>query len=79
MEKTPKISKIGPYVIEEKEGKKAFCTCGESKKDPYCDGSHKGTGFVPKIVIIDKKKKVAWCGCKHSKNKAFCDGSHKNL
>ncbi|GGG27285.1 hypothetical protein GCM10010964_14030 [Caldovatus sediminis] len=24
----------------------AFCRCGQSKKAPYCDGTHRGIGFV---------------------------------
>ena len=79
MDKIPKIAKVGPYLINEKAGKKAFCTCGESKNNPYCDGSHKGTGFIPEIIILEEDQKVAWCGCKHSNRTAFCDGSHKNL
>jgi len=79
MEKLPKIAQKAPYLVEEKVGKRAFCTCGLSSKNPYCDGSHKGTGFSPEIVILEEDKRVAWCGCKHSSKGAFCDGSHKNL
>jgi CDGSH-type Zn-finger protein len=79
MDKLPKIAQKLPYIKEEKAGRKAFCTCGLSSKNPYCDGSHKGTGFSPEIVIIEEDKKVAWCGCKHSSKGAFCDGSHRNL
>ena len=63
----------------EKAGKKAFCTCGTSSNQPYCDGSHKGSGFSPEIVELTEDKKVAWCGCKQSGNGAFCDGSHKKI
>tara|TARA_B110000438_G_scaffold77336_1_gene77522 strand:+ start:255 stop:497 length:243 start_codon:yes stop_codon:yes gene_type:complete len=78
-ENLPKIAQKAPYVIDEKIGKRAFCTCGLSSKNPYCDGSHKGTGFSPEIVEITEEKKVAWCGCKHSSKGAMCDGSHRNL
>ena len=79
MKNIPKIVQKRPYVIEEKAGKKAFCSCGLSSKDPYCDGSHKDTGFSPAIVELKENKKVAWCGCKQSVNGAFCDGTHKTL
>ena len=79
MEKLPKIAQKSPYIVDEKCGKRAFCTCGLSSKNPYCDGSHKGTGFSPEIIELTEDEKVAWCGCKHSKKGAFCDGSHKNL
>ena len=70
-----------PYVINEAPGKKAWCACGESEYQPYCDGSHsrKNTGKVPMVVEIGATKKVAWCGCRQSKNKPFCDGTHSKL
>jgi CDGSH-type Zn-finger protein len=78
MEK-PVIAQKKPYIIEEEPGTKFWCACGRSKSQPYCDGSHKGTGITLVKVEITEKKKVAWCGCKHSAKGAFCDGSHRNL
>ena len=75
----PDIPQRGPYVIDCEPGTYAWCACGKSSKQPYCDGSHAGTGMVPKIEEITEAKKVAWCGCKHSKNGAFCDGAHAKL
>jgi len=77
--KEAKIAQKAPYVIDEKAGKKYWCACGESKNQPYCDGSHKGTGIVPTEVVLTEDKKVAWCGCKQSANGAFCDGTHAKL
>jgi len=68
-----------PFVIAETPGKKAYCACGKSKNLPYCDGTHKGTGFTPFIVEITEAKTVAICGCGHSKNRPFCDGTHNTL
>jgi CDGSH-type Zn-finger protein len=68
-----------PYVKDEQPGKKAWCACGESKNQPYCDGSHKGTGKTPMVVDLPAAKKVAWCGCRQSKNKPHCDGTHSGL
>ncbi len=75
----PRIFERKPCVMEVEPGKYAWCACGQSKKQPYCDGSHKGTEFRPMIVDVTEKKRVAWCNCKHSANKPFCDGSHKSL
>ena len=75
----PEIPQKIPYVIDCEPGTYAWCACGKSKKQPYCDGSHAGSGMVPKIEEITEAKKVAWCGCKHSKNPPFCDGSHSKL
>lgn len=75
----PKIAARTPFVVDVQPGKYAWCACGLSQKQPYCDGSHKGTGLVPTVETIDTARKVAWCGCKHSAKPPFCDGSHKNL
>ncbi len=75
----PNIPQRAPYVIQCQPGTYAWCSCGNSKKQPYCDGSHAGTAFTPKIEKITEAKTVAWCGCKHAKTKPFCDGSHKHL
>jgi CDGSH iron-sulfur domain-containing protein 3 len=75
----PKIAQKSPYVLEVEPGKYAWCACGLSSNQPYCDGSHKTTDIRPIIETVADKKKVAWCGCKHSGNKPMCDGSHKHL
>jgi len=75
----PKIAQKSPFVLDVEPGKYAWCACGESKNQPYCDGSHKGTTFTPIIEEITESKKVAWCGCKNSGNAPFCDGSHQSL
>ena len=68
-----------PIIMEMEAGKKAWCSCGLTKNEPFCDGSHKGSGMSPAIVVIEKAKKIAWCTCKNSKNGAFCDGSHTSI
>lgn len=77
----PKVAQKGPYVREEQPGKKAWCACGQSQNQPFCDGAHNrlNTGMRPMMVEVTEAKKVAWCGCKHSANKPFCDGSHNKL
>lgn len=54
-----------------------FCSCGQSKNQPFCDGSHKGTGFKPKAFSAEETGDAYLCQCKHSANLPFCDGSHK--
>jgi len=75
----PVIAQKSPLVQKVEAGTYWWCACGKSKGQPFCDGSHKGTGLGPRKVDIAEAKTVAWCGCKHSKNGAFCDGSHSNL
>ena len=74
-----KIAQKSPYVIEIEAGNYAWCACGHSQNQPYCDGSHKGTGLAPIVEKVTEKKTVAWCGCKHSGKAPFCDGSHNKL
>ena len=70
-----------PFMMDVKPGDYYWCACGESLKQPFCDGSHakKNAGKQPLKVTIDSDKKVAWCGCKESEAKPFCDGSHSRL
>jgi len=68
-----------PFIEEVEAGTYAWCSCGNSKNQPYCDGAHSGTGKIPVIEVIEEKKTVAWCGCKNSAKGAFCDGSHAKL
>ena len=75
-----KIVQKSPFPVNVESGKTYYyCTCGLSENQPFCNGSHKGTGFIPEIIILEEDQKVAWCGCKHSNRTAFCDGSHRNL
>ncbi|WP_085908348.1 CDGSH iron-sulfur domain-containing protein [Kiloniella majae] len=77
---TPEIADTTPAIIELEEGKTYFwCACGRSKKQPFCDGSHKGTSFQPLSFTAEKSKKYFLCQCKHSSKKPFCDGNHKHL
>ena len=75
---SPMPKQLCPYVVTEKPGKVAWCACGESATDPYCDGSHarKNTGKQPIVVDIAGETKVAWCGCKEADSRPYCNGSH---
>ena len=79
MEK-PVIAQREPVAIDVEAGKKYFwCSCGMSAQQPFCDGSHKDTSFVPIQYEAEESKQVYFCCCKHSAMSPLCDGSHKNL
>ena len=76
---TPAIPQKSPYVQQVEPGTYWWCACGRSSKQPFCDGSHKGTEITPQKVEVMEARTIAFCGCKHSKDGAMCDGSHASL
>ncbi len=80
MSSLPECPQAAPYRVEVEEGKNyAWCSCGLSNKQPFCDGSHSGTSFSPVIYTAQESRLVGFCGCKRSKQGAVCDGAHKVL
>jgi CDGSH-type Zn-finger protein len=79
MTDTPEIPQKKSIPLEMEPGTYYWCSCGRSKSQPFCDGSHAGTSFTPHEVVITEKRTVGWCGCKHSAKGHLCDGSHKQL
>jgi len=76
----PQVPQKSPYSVDVEAGKSYWwCSCGMSKNQPFCDGSHKGSEFTPKKYEATETKKVYFCGCKAAKNGILCDGTHKSL
>ena len=66
-----------PYRTQMNAGETlVWCACGQSQRQPYCDGSHKGTEHRPLRYPVTHTLTVALCGCKATKQPPFCDGSH---
>jgi CDGSH-type Zn-finger protein len=80
----PKIAKKGPYVIQTEAGTYAWCGCGLSKDQPFCDGAHKGTEYeggksIALLATVEEDGPKPWCGCKHTGTPPWCDGTHAKL
>lgn len=74
------VAQKGSYKIEVEAGKSYWwCSCGQSSKQPFCDGSHKGSTFSPMKFDAEEAGIVSFCGCKATGKAPRCDGSHKNL
>lgn len=77
---TPHIAQKGPFPTPVVTGKTYYwCSCGQSKNQPFCDGSHKGSEFSPTQYKAEKDGTVYFCGCKQSGKGPLCDGSHSSL
>jgi len=88
----PRIAKGEPQMIKVAPGKiYAWCTCGISEKQPFCDGMHKriepivneaGETILPYKSLkieFDKEEEVWFCQCKLTKTPPFCDSTHHAL
>lgn len=67
-----------PFAVTVEAGKNYFwCACGLSQKQPFCDGSHKGSEFSPLKFTAKESQTLYFCGCKGTHSQPLCDGSHK--
>ena len=74
------IAQKSPYAVDVEAGKKYFwCACGKSATQPFCDGTHKGSEFVPVAYTAEAAKTLYFCGCKATGNAPLCDGTHNKL
>lgn len=76
----PVIAAKVPMPVDVEAGKTYWwCSCGKSARQPFCDGTHKGSEFTPVKYDATETKQVWFCACKHSAHQPLCDGAHKKL
>lgn len=75
----PVCAKKGAYIKNLEPGEYWWCSCGKSKSQPFCDGSHKDTDFSPVQLTVKEPGSLYLCGCKKTTNPPYCDGTHTKL
>ena len=75
----PVCTQKSPYAVELEAGDHYWCACGLSKSQPFCDGTHDGTGIDPVKFTVTEKETMYLCGCRATKGQPFCDGTHNEL
>jgi CDGSH-type Zn-finger protein len=77
---SPVVAARAPIKLAVEAGKDYWwCACGKSTRQPFCDGSHKGSEFSPMKFTPATTGDVWFCACKHSAKKPLCDGTHKTV
>ena len=74
-----KMAGSAPVVLQLDPGTYYWCACGRSAKQPWCDGSHAGTGFNPTPLEVSEPSTVALCLCKQTGDSPRCDGTHSRV
>ena len=51
----PHSPQLGPYETEVQQGRPyLWCACGHSQAQPFCDGAHRETSFLPLVHQAEK-------------------------
>lgn len=75
-----KVAQKAPYEVELRAGRRyAWCACGLSVKQPFCDGSHTSTSLSPLVFKATQDGPAYLCGCKQTRDQPYCDGTHNQL
>ncbi len=75
-----KIADTKPIAVNLEAGEEYYwCSCGQSRNQPFCDGSHRGTEFSPMAFSVGEAQEAYLCQCKRTNTPPFCDGAHARL
>ena len=77
----PEVPSLSPEFVQLVHGETySWCACGRSASQPFCDGSHEGSGFEPLTFVHGgPTNEYSICLCKHTKRPPICDGAHREL
>ncbi|GAP38354.1 CDGSH iron-sulfur domain-containing protein [Piscinibacter sakaiensis] len=71
---------LAPFIAEVEQGKTyLWCSCGRSETQPFCDGRHKGTPFLPVKYVATETRTLFFCGCKETRVRPLCDNTHARV
>lgn len=74
------IAGTAPIGVDVEAGKDYWwCACGKSATQPFCDGSHSGSSFLPVQYTATETQTVWFCACKQTRTQPLCDGSHSDI
>ncbi len=74
-----RIAARSPIEVHMEPGQYHWCACGRSKNQPFCDGSHVGTGIRPVTFTVAEETDAWLCRCKQTGDAPYCDSTHKTL
>lgn len=79
----PRIVDLKPMVMTLEPGRYSWCSCGYSRKQPFCDDSHRAEEFATnrksfKFEVLERAE-IAFCMCRQTGSPPYCDNTCKVL